>query len=90
LSNEYRIAETERFRGRVERPELRQVRDKLHSYVYPLLRANPFFGPHIRKLKGKWAGVYRFRVGSWRLFYTVDKERVLVLMLDVDHRQSGY
>ncbi len=90
MSNEFLIAETENFRGRVERPELRQVRDKLHTYVYPQLMVNPFFGPHIRKLKGQWSGVYRFRVGRWRLFYTIDKKQVLVLMLDVEQRQRGY
>jgi mRNA interferase RelE/StbE len=90
LSSEFRIAETDHFKARIERPELRQVKNKLHSYVYPQLRTNPFFGPHIRKLKGKWSGVYRFRVGRWRLFYTIDKENVLVLMLEIEQRQRGY
>jgi mRNA interferase RelE/StbE len=52
---------------------------KIKDYVYPQLRVNPYFGPHIKKLKGDYREVYRFRIGEYRLFYTIEKERVILI-----------
>ena len=34
--------------------------------------------------------VYRIRVGSWRILYSVEDERVVVLVLKVGHRRDVY
>jgi len=51
---------------------------------------NPHFGPNIKKLKGSFAGVYRYRIGKFRLFYTVDLGKVIVFILDLEKRKDSY
>jgi len=34
--------------------------------------------------------IYRIRVGAYRLLYTVEKERLVVLVLTVGHRRDMY
>jgi mRNA interferase RelE/StbE len=36
------------------------------------------------------AGVYRYRFGNYRLFYTIEKEKIIVAILDIKHRQKAY
>lgn len=90
MPNEYLIVETPGFAAKVQAKEYRSVYDKARKYVYPQLRRNPFFGPNIRKLKGEFAGVYRYRIGDFRLFYTVRKEQVLVVVIDMEKRKDAY
>ena len=33
---------------------------------------------------------YRFRIGSYRLFYLIEEEKVLVIVVDLKHRQNAY
>jgi mRNA interferase RelE/StbE len=63
---------------------------KIQEYVYPILPDNPFFGPNIKRLKGEFADVYRYRLGDYRLFYTVDEGWVTVFVLNLDHRKNAY
>lgn len=73
------------FSGRQER-----IRTKLHTAVYPQLRQQPYFGKHIKKLKGYTPPTWRYRIGDYRFFYTIDDDKKLVFMLAVDHRGSSY
>jgi mRNA interferase RelE/StbE len=66
------------------------VYDKARKYVYPQLHVNPFFGPNIKKLKGEFAGIYRYRIGDFRLFYMVRKEQILVVVIDVERHKDAY
>jgi mRNA interferase RelE/StbE len=87
--SEFQIAETKGFTKRKESiaPELYE---KIKSVVYPQLRKNPYFGPNIKKLKGKLAPYYRFRIGDYRLFYLIEADKVLVAVVDLKHRQGAY
>ena len=89
MCDEYEIAETKEFRKKVAKLET-QVYAKIRSVVYPQLRKNPFYGTNIKKLKGEFEGVYRYRIGSYRLFYTFEKERVIVVVMTISHRQGAY
>lgn len=60
------------------------------SYVYPQLRNNPYFGPNIKKLKGEFENVYRYRIGDIRLFYVIDQQKVIVIMTDIENRKDSY
>lgn len=42
------------------------------------LRQNPFFGRNIRKLRGELEGSYRYRLGSLRVVYSIDKKEKVV------------
>ncbi len=87
--SEFQIAETKGFAKRKESiaPELYE---KIRDVVYPQLRKNPYFGSNIKKLKGKLASYYRFRIGDYRLFYSIEADKVLVAVVDLKHRQGAY
>ena len=51
------------------------------------LAADPFQG---KKLKGKFDGDYSLRVGSYRVIYSVFKDRLLIIIIDVGHRREIY
>ncbi len=74
----YRIAETETFEKKIKSAKYKFLYQKITDYVYPILRKNPYFGPNIKKLKGKFKEVYRFRIGDYRLFYTISEETVII------------
>lgn len=68
----------------------KKLYSKIESIVYPQLRRNPFFGTNIKKLKGEFEEYYRFRIGNYRLFYTVDKQKVIVFILEIVQRKDAY
>jgi mRNA interferase RelE/StbE len=90
LSPEFRIAETDTFRKEISRPQFRRIYEKIKNYVYPQLRENPFFGRNIKRLKGDWSDTFRYRIGDYRLFYTISAVEILVLILAIDHRKDAY
>lgn len=87
--SEFAIAESNTF-ARVREKMPAKLYAKIRDVVYPQLRNNPFFGPNIRKLKGEFEPYYRYRIGNHRLFYLVEQERVLVVVVDLRHRQGAY
>ncbi len=87
---EFRIAETDSFRRKIRKPAYRGLYKKINEYVYPLLRENPWFGPQIKRLKGEFKNVLRFRIGDYWLFYIIREETILVIILDIEHRKDAY
>ena len=55
-----------------------------------MLRREPHFGPNIKRLKGEFSEFYRYRVGDYRLFYAIEEDKVLVVVVDLRTRQSAY
>ncbi len=88
--NSFKLAETGNFNKKVQKNEFRNIYLKIKNYVYPQLISNPFFGNNIKKLKGEFENVYRYRIGNYRLFYTIEKQKILILILDIEHRQNSY
>jgi len=86
----YKIAETLTFDKKIKSKKYSNLYDKIVDYVYPLLRSNPFFGPNIKKLKGEFKEIYRFRIGKYRLFYKISEETVIVFILDIEARKDAY
>jgi mRNA interferase RelE/StbE len=86
--SEFSIAEAKTFAKRKKTLDP-ALYSKIKTVVYPQLRRNPHFGPNIRKLKGEFAGYYRFRIGRYRLFYLVEDEKILVIVVDLRHRQNA-
>ncbi len=85
----FEIAETKEFQKNLKRLDTK-LYEKIKNIVYPQLRSNPFFGTNIKKLKGELEGVYRYRIGNYRVFYVIENEKVLVVMTSVSHRQEAY
>ncbi|MCG6170072.1 type II toxin-antitoxin system RelE/ParE family toxin [Leptospira sp. FAT2] len=90
MSVEYKIAETELFQSKLKDRQFSQLQKKLTDYVYPILKKNPFFGPNIKKLKGDFDGLYRYRIGKYRLFYLIEDNELLVIFVDIDQRKDSY
>lgn len=86
----YKIAETETFEKKIKTIKYKNLYSKITDYVYPILRTNPFFGPNIKKLKGEFKELYRFRIGDFRLFYKVSEETVIVFIVDIESRKDVY
>lgn len=51
------------------------------------LERNPFQG---KRLKGKLAGRYSYRIGSYRIIYLVRRRELIVLVIDIGHRRDIY
>lgn len=43
-----------------------------------------------KPLTGNFAGLWRYRVGDYRIVCSIEDNEVLVLVVDVDHRSSVY
>ena len=86
----YKVAETEHYSKKITSKKYGQLYKKIFEDVYPILRNNPFFGGNIKKLKGEYKDVYRFRVGNYRLFYKVEEQKSLIFIIDIESRQDAY
>ena len=54
------------------------------------LGRNPLFGPNIVKLKGQYAGLYRYRVGRYRIIYRIDMENHRCIIRSIYPRGKAY
>lgn len=90
---DFRIFETEEFAKQIKKlssSDAEFLRKKLDGYVYPQIKAEPFWGTNIKKLKGYSPDTWRYRIGKYRLFYIVDQEERVVFVLTVDVRKDAY
>ena len=90
LFHNYKIAETTSFQKEIKKVGSLNIYSKIKNVVYPQLKKNPYFGSNIKKLKGEFDGVYRFRIGDYRLFYKTDKEKVIIFILSLKPRKNSY
>jgi mRNA interferase RelE/StbE len=87
--SKYQIAETRTFE-KVKKKIDKKLYLKIKNFVYPQLRKNPFFGSNIKKLKDDLEGYYRYRIGNYRLFYLVENDKLIIVVVDFKHRQQAY
>jgi mRNA interferase RelE/StbE len=88
--DKYKIAETETFSKKVNTRKYGRLYKKIFEDVYPVLRNNPFFGANIKKLKGEYKEIYRFRIGDYRLFYTVNEKEFIIFVINIENRKDAY
>ena len=86
----YKIAETETFSKKINSDKFKHLYKKIVNDVYPILRNNPFFGINIKKLKGKYKEIYRFRIGDYRLFYKINEQEVIIFIINIENRKDAY
>ena len=87
---DYKIAETHLFTEKIEKRIYTKIYQKIVNYVYPQLRNNPYFGKNIKKMTAEFDKVYRYRIGDFRLFYTIDDTKKVVIILSIDNRKDAY
>ena len=90
MSADYRIAETESFQNKIKNPQFKRLYKKISAYVYPLIKRNPHFGPNIKRLKGNYSEFYRYRIGDYRLFYTVQEREIIIYVIYIARRKDAY
>lgn len=86
---DFQIAETRTFK-KLKNKINSKLYLKIKNIVYPQLRSNPFYGNNIKKLKGEFEVYYRYRIGNYRLFYLIDNEQILIVIVALKHRQNAY
>lgn len=86
----FTISETDTYRASVKKPELKRYAKKVSEQVYPVLRTNPYFGTNIKKQKGDLSDIYRYRIGTFRLFYIVIESERRVVILSLRDRKDAY
>jgi mRNA interferase RelE/StbE len=91
--SEFRIFETDEFSKKLKKISSGDsvfLKRKLNSFVYPQLKAEPFWGNNIKKLQGYTPDTWRYRVGKFRIFYIVDQEEQIIYLLTVENRKDAY
>lgn len=91
--SDFRVFETDEFLKRLKKLSPRDatfLRMKLDSFVYPQIKAEPFWGNNIKKLHGYTPDTWRYRIGKFRLFYIIDQEEQVVYILTIDDRKDAY
>lgn len=63
---------------------------RLVEQAFIQMEQDPFFGPHIKRLHGPLAGLYRFRVGAYRIVYEIQPKKHMVIVLVIGSRGSVY
>jgi len=67
----------------------RDMRQRLGNF-FEELEENPFYGGNIKPLTGKLKGLYRYRVGDWRIVYRIIKEKMFVEIIAILPRGNTY
>jgi mRNA interferase RelE/StbE len=55
--------------------------------ILPIIASDPFVG---KKLNGKLAGLYSYRVWPYRIIYKIYKKVLVVIIIHIGHRQGIY
>jgi mRNA interferase RelE/StbE len=66
----------------------RQVARRVVTKIKELAEAPE--AAHIKALHGDLKGVYRLRVGDYRVLYSIRHEALLILVLDIRNRKDIY
>lgn len=81
----YRVDIPKRVQKSIEKID-RRYRSKIVNSLISL-SINPFQG---KKLEGEYRGQWSLRVWPYRIIYRVEKRKLIVLILEIAHRQGAY
>ncbi len=91
--SKYRIFETDEFEKKLNKlikKDYEFVYKKLIEYIYPQIIEEPAFRKNIKKLKGYNPETWRYRIGNYRIFYSISNEERIVYILTIDKRKDSY
>lgn len=69
---------------RLDRPTRKRILDKIETY---LAKDPKGLG---KALTGEFHGLWRYRVGDFRVIYKIAEEEILVIVARVGHRKDVY
>jgi len=80
-----------KFLSELNERDHRRIREALEQLTDAIGRGIiPFTSLDVRKLRGKWEGYFRLRVGDFRVIFAIDVERKAVLVFNIHRRKSAY
>jgi len=91
--SDFRIFETDEFRKQLQKIDpsnKRFIQKKLTHYVYPQLEKDPVSGNNTKLLKGYTPKTWRYRIGKFRLFYSINFNDNIIYILTIDLRKDAY
>ena len=66
----------------------KDIRSRIDKAITTKLYKNP--GQHLIALHGSLRGMYKFRVGEYRLVCKREDDKLIILVLTVKHRREVY
>lgn len=69
------------------------VDDELASKInaaLDIISTQPYFGNNIKKLKGNFEGLYRYRIGNYRIVYSIEEQIKIVSIVWIGKRKDAY
>ena len=88
--DKYKIAETETFSKKINSNKFKHLYNKILMDVYPILKNNPYYSANIKKLKGDYKEIYRFRISDYRIFYKIDGNESIIFIINIENRKDAY
>ncbi len=66
----------------------KNIRERIIDFLYVKARTNP----HLYKepLYGNKKGLWKFRVGDYRIICEIFNERLVILVIEIGHRREVY
>jgi mRNA interferase RelE/StbE len=92
LSN-FRIFETDQLISDIENlpPSSKsKIYKKIREYVYKQIAENPYFGLNIKKLKDFSPETWRYRIGTYRLFFEINDSEKIIFITALSKRKDAY
>jgi len=67
----------------------RETKARMHR-AFDALRVSPYAAGDVKRLRGRFAGLLRMRVGGWRIVFEVEDLGAVVYILDIRSRGDVY
>lgn len=61
------------------------IADKVKNYLTQEPRGN-----NSKPLKGRYLGLWRYRIGDYRVTYAIEESEKMIIITRVSHRKDGY
>jgi mRNA interferase RelE/StbE len=68
----------------------RHTRDFLFAWIFKNLDGTIDPKMNAKSLKGPLKGLWRYRIGTYRILAEINEKEVVILILDVGHRKNIY
>ena len=63
------------------------VQEKALTLIEKTLAQDPQMG---RPLTGRYKGLWKYRIGDYRIIYSIEKDRLTIFVLRIRHRKDVY
>jgi mRNA interferase RelE/StbE len=58
--------------------------------AFDVISAQPYFGKNIKKLRGSLDDFYRYRLGNYRIVYSIEIELKIISIVWIGQRKKAY